>query len=262
MKRINPHGYDTDKADLKHYFAAYEAYFAPFEEKEVVLFEMGIHKGGSLQIWRDYFEKGTIIGLDKDLCIIDDESGRISTYRGHQEDTVLLDRIAMEHAPGGFDIIIDDCSHIGELSRISFWHLFQNHLKPGGIYTIEDWGTGYWPAFPDGHAFAPSRKPSLSYRIASSMTHLLRRLLPESMADKASFLLLRAANHKKRFPSHSYGMVGFVKELIDEMAMADITCQGMGTGTFQLSLFKQIYVNQGHVIVFKADADMALKQVQ
>src|SRR5438309_8699047 len=52
-----------------------------------------------------------------------------------------------ETAPEGFDVIIDDCSHIGELTRISFWHLFEHHLKPGGLYVIEDWSTGYWDSW-------------------------------------------------------------------------------------------------------------------
>jgi hypothetical protein len=50
--------------------------------------------------------------------------------------------IADNVAPEGFDIIIDDASHIGELTKTAFWHLFDNHLKPNGLYAIEDWGTG------------------------------------------------------------------------------------------------------------------------
>jgi spermidine synthase len=52
--------------------------------------------------------------------------------------------VARKTAPEGFDIIIDDASHFGDLTKIAFWHLFDNHLKPSGLYVIEDWGTGYW----------------------------------------------------------------------------------------------------------------------
>jgi len=48
-----------------------------------------------------------------------------------------------------FDFIIDDCSHRAAETSISFWHLFHDHLRPGGIYAIEDWGTGYWSDFGD-----------------------------------------------------------------------------------------------------------------
>ena len=94
--------------------------------------------------WRDFFRNGQIIGLDLDPASVDDPTGRIVTYQGDQADLALLDRIARERAPGGFDIIIDDASHIAALTKISFWHLFDNHLKPGGFYVIEDWRVSYF----------------------------------------------------------------------------------------------------------------------
>ena len=51
---------------------------------------------------------------------IPDHSGRVRTYTGKQQDLALLDRIAGECAPDGFDVIIDDCSHIGVLTKKSF----------------------------------------------------------------------------------------------------------------------------------------------
>ena len=51
----------------------------------------------------------------------------------------------------GLDIIIDDASHLYKKSRASFDILFENHLKSGGMYIIEDWGCGYWPKWPNGH---------------------------------------------------------------------------------------------------------------
>ena len=252
MKKVDSSGYDTDKADLKHYFDTYEEIFAPLADREVKLFEMGVNRGGSLLIWRDYFHKGTIVGLDINPWPLDDETGRICFYQGRQQDTDLLDRIARENAPEGFDVIIDDCSHIGELSRISFWHLFVNHLKPGGIYAIEDWGTGYWPSFPDGKRYSPSVRPSRPYRAASHVVTLINRLLKGKRAEKYTTLLFRLACHKRRFPSHDYGMVGFVKQLVDEMAMADITWPGLGAGPFRPSLFGRILISYGQVIIFKA----------
>lgn len=63
--------------------------------------------------------------------------------------------VARKTAPEGFDIIIDDASHFGDLTKIAFWHLFDNHLKPSGLYVIEDWGTGYWSDWTDGKAYRP-----------------------------------------------------------------------------------------------------------
>ena len=62
---------------------------------------------------------------------------------------------ARKTAPEGFDIIIDDASHFGDLTKIAFWHLLDNHLKPSGLYVIEDWGTGYWSDWPGGKSDRP-----------------------------------------------------------------------------------------------------------
>jgi hypothetical protein len=119
----------------------------------------------------------------------------------------------MKTAPEGFDVIIDDASHIGELTKTTFWHLFDRHLKPGGLYAIEDWGTGYLDDFPDGKRFDP--KPST--------------LDP--------------------FPCHSHGMVGFVKELVDEQGAGSIT---LGRNEeFRLSKFQSLLVTPGVIFVTK-----------
>ena len=139
-------------------------------------------------MWRDYFKLGTIVGLDVKAVRVPDDSGRIRVYQGYQEDIPLLDRIASEVAPAGYDIIIDDGSHRGDMTRISFDHLFYRHLKPGGIYVIEDWHTGYLSKWPDGSAYVPQ-------------------------ADILE--TTEVGEPKHRLPSHDYGMVGFVKQLLD-----------------------------------------------
>lgn len=126
--------------------------FAPWVEKRINLLEIGVDKGGSLRLWQDYFPHGNIVGIDweppKDFV----PGERIQIFKGSQDDEQFLSRVANQAAPDGFDIIIDDASHVGELTKRTFWHLFDNHLKPGGLYVIEDWGTGYWDDWPDGKA--------------------------------------------------------------------------------------------------------------
>jgi hypothetical protein len=112
-------------------------------------------------------------------------------------------------------VIIDDCSHIGALSRISFWHLFERHLKRGGIYAIEDWGTGYWNSWPDG----------ASVNLVSNGT-------VEG--------------------GHTAGMVGFIKELIDEAGAGDITHPRFGTGSPRASRFREMRLSHGHVLIIKS----------
>lgn len=149
-RTLDASGYDTDKAAHTHYLRNYEECFRDLLDRDVRLLELGVYRGGSLLLWRDYFERGLVVGLDINPVEINDPTGRIRIYQGEQQDTLLLDRIARECAPEGFDVIIDDCSHVGQLTRASFRHLFDRHLKPGGLYVIEDWGTGYWDSWPDG----------------------------------------------------------------------------------------------------------------
>lgn len=198
--------YDTDKSD--HYLDNYLRHFSSFQDEEIKLLELGVFHGGSLLLWRDFFSKGRIFGLDCEPSQLDDKTGRIRVFKGRQEDTELLDQIAKEVAPDGFDIIIDDASHIGELTRTSFWHLFDNHLKPGGFYVIEDWGTGYWESWADGKRYVPGRH-------------------------------------------HTFGMVGFIKELVDECAIEDITHPERGILPTRKSRFQFMEIHRGQVFVKK-----------
>src|SRR6185312_15769824 len=38
-----------------HYIPIYERYFGPFRGRPIRFLEIGVAKGGSLQMWRDYF---------------------------------------------------------------------------------------------------------------------------------------------------------------------------------------------------------------
>lgn len=215
MKSLLVKDYNTDKTS--NYLRNYESHFGELVDKNVKLLELGIHYGGSLQMWRDYFENGLIIGIDLKPVTIEDSTGRIKCFQGCQEDIGFLKKVAAQYAPDGFDIIIDDCSHIGKLTRTSFWFLFDNHLKKGGIYVIEDWGTGYWDSWPDGRSIQKKK-----------------------------------IDDEHRIPSHDYGMVGFIKELIDECGMGDITHKKFGKPPTKTSRIEKMFISPGIVFIIKA----------
>ena len=197
--------YDSDKV-ANRYLEHYDPILAPWVSQPIALLELGIHTGGSLRLWRDYFPLGTIVGVDIKLREELRPADRIHMFEGSQADPRFLSRVANEMAPAGFDIVIDDASHIAESTSIAFWHLFDNHLKPGGLYVIEDWGTGYWDDWPDGHGLD------------------LETYRPSAFARGASWLKTIAGfSRKKPLPCHSYGMVGFVKQLVDEQGAHDVT---------------------------------------
>ena len=189
-----PYGSDRDEYMLAHYARQ----FAPLVDRDIRLLEIGVGGGGSLRFWADYFPKGRIVGLDMAAVDLREGSERITIYHSMQQDVNLLTRIACECAPEGFDVIIDDASHIGALTRISFWHLLTRHLKAGGIFAIEDWGTGYWDAWPDGRR--------------ATDPDLRRQVTPGATATDVT-----------EFPSHVSGLVGVIKEIVDEVGMYDLS---------------------------------------
>jgi hypothetical protein len=242
--------YNTDKAQLVDYLDHYDAHFGHLRDQDIRLLELGVNAGGSLQLWRDYFHRATIVGLDINPVEIDDQSGRIKLYTGKQQDEALLDRIGTESAPDGFDIIIDDCAHIGVLARASFWHLFEHHLKSGGVYVIEDWGTGYWDSWVDGVSYQP-RKAGFShglYRVTRGIARLQRSTLGRLPLVNRFLRWVKVLSMRPEYHSHSHGMVGFIKELVDELRVTD---SALGLPSFQ-SKFREINLYQSHLFVTKA----------
>jgi hypothetical protein len=218
--------YDSDKI-ANNYFKRYARFFESSQEKKIALLELGILHGGSLLFWRDYFPSGTIVGVDISLPKDFKPGERIHAFEGNQADTVFLSQVAKETAPDGFDIIIDDASHIGELTKVSFWHLFDHHLKPGGLYFIEDWGTGYWDDWPDG-------------RSLDKESYFQTALRPDQ------------SESREPMPCHSYGMVGFIKQLVDEQAANDYTRKRQSGKSERGSKFERIVITPGIVMVRKA----------
>jgi hypothetical protein len=245
MKSLDAGRWRAFKSD--HLLRAYERIFADVADRPgVALLELGVYKGGSLAMWHDYFEHATIVGLDtREPQIVPLPDG-VRFYRGSQSDTQLLTRLALENAPDGFDIVIDDCSHIGEWTRASFWHLFEHHLKPGGIYVIEDWGTGFMRNWPDGRALPSNFRRRRSIRSGAGAA--LDRLTAAEAARRyldthpGWTRLARKLFTGQRFRSHSYGMVGFVKQLLDEFG-AMRTRPGDGTWIERLEVLpSQVFV--------------------
>ena len=50
-----------------HYFEIYDRHFKKYKNRDIVLLEVGVSRGGSLQMWSDYFGKGSkFFGIDID----------------------------------------------------------------------------------------------------------------------------------------------------------------------------------------------------
>lgn len=128
---------------IPEYIDTYAELFAPLKDKPVTILELGVLSGASLLMWDDYFRHpfAQVIGLDMSPPVNLEFTSRVFQYQGQQDDNYLLESIIQKHGP--FDIVIDDASHRLAPTAASLRGL-KDHVKPGGLYIIEDWGTGYW----------------------------------------------------------------------------------------------------------------------
>lgn len=126
-----------------HYFPIYEQYFTPYRGTDFKMLEIGVFKGGSLEMWRKYFGPDAIItGVDinPECAGFVDPPNRVAI--GSQADPAFMRNVVAEM--GGLDVVLDDGSHIAKHQRASFDILFPL-LAEGGLYIIEDTHTAYWP---------------------------------------------------------------------------------------------------------------------
>ena len=163
--RIEQRADDAQQQRDKDYFVLYkslpllheyESFFAHVDLELRRILEIGIWDGGSTVFWSE------ILGPQKHVAIDISERGdssyfdrwrrdthredRVKTYwETSQGDSERLRQIVDTEFDGPLDLVIDDASHMYDLTKSSFTTLFPL-LRPGGIYVIEDWAWEYLPA--------------------------------------------------------------------------------------------------------------------
>lgn len=131
-----------------HYLPLYERYFGPWRNRPLRFLEIGVSKGGSLQMWRKYFGPDAVIfgiDIDPDCAQFNGQSAQVRI--GSQDDPAFLASVVAEM--GGVDVVLDDGSHVMAHIERSFEVLFPL-LEMGGTYMIEDLHTAYWPSHGGG----------------------------------------------------------------------------------------------------------------
>lgn len=125
-----------------HYFDIYERHFQPFRGRDVTMIEIGVYRGGSLRMWRDYFGPGSrIVGLDIDPACAAFAAGNISVFIGDQADPAFLRQVLAEVGPP--DIVLDDGGHDMRQQIVSFETIYPAMRIPG-VYMVEDAVTSLW----------------------------------------------------------------------------------------------------------------------
>ena len=162
----------SDKYGSHYYTHIYERYMYEKKNKSINLLEIGIGGytdekgyadifvgGESLKIWRDYFKKGQIAGLDiikKKINL----GNRVKIFQGSQSSTKALSNITKKFKK--FDFIIDDGSHRYEDVKFSFKYLYR-YLKDGGYYFIEDTQSSYIRELGGDGANLKNKKTVINY---------------------------------------------------------------------------------------------------
>ena len=124
--------FNTDKIWAHGYFPVYLDIARELGPSARVC-EIGVQNGESLRMWQSLFPMGPVTGVDCDInhAVFPPGVKKVIAYQDSPELATL----------GSFDLIVDDASHNGVLTRRTFGILWPQ-LSPGGFYVVEDWFIG------------------------------------------------------------------------------------------------------------------------
>lgn len=158
----------SDKLSL--YLSEYDRLFLPYRNRPVRILEIGIQNGGSLEIWSKFFPQATrIIGCDIDpACAkLRYDDPKISVVVGNATSEETARQVLA--LSSGFDIIIDDGSHVSEEIVKAFARYFP-HLADDGLFVAEDLHCSYWKQFQGGLLY-PYSSMAFFKRLADIANH-------------------------------------------------------------------------------------------
>jgi hypothetical protein len=137
---LSHNGRPTQK--WKQYLPAYQRHLEKFVDQSILLIEIGVLDGGSLQLWKKFLGPFVrIVGIDINSECAGFVEDQIAVRIGDQKDTAFLQSVIDEF--GDPDVVIDDGSHRSE-DQISSFRFLYPRLSKNGVYTIEDLHAVYW----------------------------------------------------------------------------------------------------------------------
>ena len=176
------------------YLDLYDRHFARFRGRPITFLELGVDRGGSLEMWRRYFgTEAVICGIDINPNCANVVTAPNLVRIGSQANPDFLRSVIAEI--GAPDIILDDGSHIATHQRVSFETLFPL-LRDGGVYAIEDIHTAYWPEYEGGR-----RRPGTAVDLVNHLVDSLNGWWHSdpTLADKTAILGI-----------HNYESISFI----------------------------------------------------
>ena len=116
--------------------------------------ELGVFQGGSTALLAELARPEVLVAVDAQplrfltKAIVDKthmaEAVRVHGQVDQGDRAALRGILDKELGDAPLDLVVDDCSHLYELTLASFNEIFPR-LRPGGMYVIEDWSWAHAP---------------------------------------------------------------------------------------------------------------------
>tara|TARA_Y100001970_G_scaffold200245_1_gene243525 strand:+ start:10564 stop:11370 length:807 start_codon:yes stop_codon:yes gene_type:complete len=134
------------------YFKIYEELFTSYKDRPITFVEIGVYNGGSLEIWKKFFNKESrIIGIDiNPECKKLEEQG-FEIFIGDQSKANFWEDFFKK--VGKVDIILDDGGHKNDQQIITLVNCIKN-INNGGLLAVEDTHTSYLKEFTNSEKYS------------------------------------------------------------------------------------------------------------
>ena len=129
----------------KNYFKIYDRIFKKYIGKKIILVEIGVLNGGSLFMWRNFFDgNAEIIGVDLNPNAKKWEKHGFKIFIGDQSDPNFWRDFFKK--VGNVDIVIDDGGHTNKQQVFTLLETIPN-INDNGMLVVEDVHSSYMTKF-------------------------------------------------------------------------------------------------------------------
>lgn len=146
-------GHELSLDKWVHYFYLYERYFtnvrerARSEGRKVRFLEVGVFRGGSIEMWTKFFGAENLeyygVDIDPKTKEFEKKFPHAKIFIGDQAKVEFWDEIKGQ-IEGDLDAFFDDGGHRMDQQIVTFKCMFEKVLPNGGLYFCEDAHTSYW----------------------------------------------------------------------------------------------------------------------
>jgi hypothetical protein len=184
----------THSLKIDTYFENYESAFEGLQKRNLVVVEVGVLDGGSLEMWQSFFgSTSRIIGIEKNPKAVELRSLGFEIFIADQESKADLRKVFEEIGP--IDVFIDDGGHTAKGQIISSL-VAAKYVRDGGFIIIEDTHSSFATDFGMPHKYS-----------FANWVHQVADLMDQA------YLVNKGLNDQKSFKKYSAELVEFVSHV-------------------------------------------------